>query len=105
MGGRAGGRTPHANVSSASRPAGVYSQTGRQATAVRDSDDQGSGGADGDAGGPGADLRGRPAAGATRLPTGTKCSGRCGEGPGTDAIGAYGGGGRGPERVFRQHSA
>jgi retron-type reverse transcriptase len=30
-----------------------------------------------------------------------KCPGCCGEGPGPFTIGAYGGGGRGPERVFR----
>ena len=47
--------------------AGVHPQAGRQATTAGHSDDQGSRGADGGGAGPGADLRGRPAAGAVRL--------------------------------------
>ena len=47
--------------------AGVHPETGWQATAAGDPDDQGPRGADGGGAGPGADLRGRPAAGAIRL--------------------------------------
>ena len=55
------------DVSSPTGPAGVHSQAGRQAAAVGDSYDQGPRGADGGGAGLGADLRGRPAAGAVRL--------------------------------------
>src|SRR5260370_18804427 len=104
MVGRRGGSSAQANVSSAGREGGVHSQAGRRGAAVGYPDDQGSGGADGCLVGLGADLRGRLAAGATRLPSWAKCAGRCAEGAGAFAIGAYGSGGRGLERILRQHS-
>ena len=65
--GRTGGRTEESNVSTAAGAAGVDPQAGWQAAAVRNSDDPGSGGADGGGAGSRTDLRGRPAAGTVRL--------------------------------------
>ena len=74
--------------------------------AVGHSDDPGPRGADGGGAGPGADLRGRPAAGAIRLPAGAQRAGRGAGGPRACwSTGHREGGGRGLERVLRQHSA
>ena len=81
-------------------------KAGRQAATVGDSDDPRSRGADGGGAGLGADLRGRPAAGAVCLPTGAWSPGRGSSG--VQALlntGLYGGGRCGLERVFRQHPA
>ena len=59
------------DVSTAAGAAGVHPETGWQAAAAGDRYDPGSRGADGGGAGPGADLRGRPAAGAIRLPSRT----------------------------------
>ena len=59
------------DVSAAAGAAGLHSEAGREAATAGNSHDQGPRGADGRAAGPGADLRGRPAAGAIRLPAGT----------------------------------
>ena len=56
--------------------AGVYPEAGWQAAAVGDPDDQRSRGADGGGVGLGADLRGRPAAGAICLSGAAQCTGR-----------------------------
>ena len=69
------------DVSSAGGSAGVDSQARRQAAAVGDSDGQRPRGADGGGAGLGADLRGRPAAGAVRLPAGAQRPGRRTAGP------------------------
>ena len=74
--GRTGGRTEKRDVSTATGAARVHPETGRQATAAGDPDDPGPRGADGGGAGLGADLRGRPAAGAIRLPAGPQRPGR-----------------------------
>src|SRR6516165_8805593 len=79
------------------------SQAGRQAAAVGYSDGQGPGRTDSCPGGLGADLRGRPAAGAVRLPSRAQRPGGGPAGPGPGDRGAWRGDRRGPERVFRQH--
>ena len=103
--GRTGGRTQREEVSSASRAAGVHSQAGRQATTVGDSDDQRSRRADGGGAGLGADLRGRSATGAIRVSRRPQRPGRGAAGAQSAEHGTCGGGGRGPERVLRQHPA
>ena len=59
------------DVSTATGATRVHPETGWQATAAGDRFDPGSRGADGRGSGPGADLRGRPGAGAIRLPSQT----------------------------------
>ena len=103
--GRTGGRTEEEDVSAASRPAGVDSEAGRQAAAVGHSDDPRPRGADGGGAGLGADLRGRPAAGAIRLPAGRSALDAVAQVHSAGPHGAYGGGRCGPERVLRQHPA
>ena len=93
------------DVSTATGAARVHPETGWQATAAGDPDDPGSRGADGGGAGPGADLRGRPAAGAIRLPAGPQCPGRRQAGPRAAEHGAYGGGRRRLVRLLRQHPA
>src|SRR5437588_665307 len=103
--GRTGGRTPQEDVSSASRPPGLYPEGGWQTQAVGYPNGQRSCRADGCFAGFGADFRGRFAAGAICLPTGTQRAGSRPAGADAAENGAYGGGGRGPERLFRQHPA
>ena len=79
--GRTDGGTQEEDVSSAAGPAGVHPQAGREAAAVGHSDDPRSRGADGGRVGSRADLRGRPATGAVRLPAGPQRLGRRSAGP------------------------
>ena len=101
--GRTGGRTPKRNVSTPTGPAGVHPQRGWQAKAAGHSLHQRSCGADGCDAGLGADLRGRPGAGTTRLSPGTQRPGRRSPSRAAAQVGAHRGGGRGPIWIFRQH--
>ncbi len=77
------------------------SEARRIPTTPRHSDGEGSCRADGCGAGLGADLRGRSAARAIRLPGWAQRSGRRKGGPEVAELGAYGGSGRRSEGLFR----
>ena len=74
---------------------------GWEAAAAGDRDDPGPRGADGRGAGLGADLRGRPGAGAIRLPGRPQRPGRRQAGPRAAQVGAYGGRRRRPIGLLR----
>src|SRR5262250_480240 len=76
MVGRTDARAEKSNLSTATRAAGVHTQTGWEAETVRDTDNPGSGCANGGSAGSGAYLRGRPAAGAVCLSGRSQRTGR-----------------------------
>ena len=80
-------------------------EAGRQTASAGDTHDPRPRGADGGGAGLGTDLRGGPAAGATRLPPRPQCLGRGQASPRAAERGLYGRGRCGLERVLRQHPA
>ena len=104
--GRTGGRTAEARRTVRNR-CDACTSPNRMASNGRwgSLDDQGPRGADGGGAGLGADLRGRPGAGAIRLPARPQRPGRRQAGPGAAQVGAYGGGRRGLVGLLRQHPA
>ena len=81
----------------------LHPEIGWQTAAAGDRNDSRSRGADGGGAGPGADLRGGPGAGATRLSGRAQRPGRRQAGPRAAQLGAYGSRRRGLVGLLRQH--
>src|SRR5215467_1135312 len=76
MVGRTDARAEESNLSTATRAAGLYTQAGREAEAVRNTDNPRSGCANGGGAGPRTYLRGRSAGGTVRLSSRPQRTGR-----------------------------
>src|SRR6266699_581407 len=76
MVGRTGARAEKSNVSTTARAAGLHTEAGREAAAVRNTRHPGPDGGNGSSFGSRTYLRGRSAAGTVRLPARPQCTGR-----------------------------